>query len=64
MGLVTNYPFALAAGMGMNSVVVSFALSRGLPWQQAMGVIVVEGLLIFILVPSSRHSRSTPGSIP
>ena len=50
MGLFTNYPFALAAGMGMNSAVVSFALSRGLPWQQAMGVIVVEGLLIFILV--------------
>ncbi len=50
MGLVTNYPFALAAGMGMNSAVVSFALSRGLPWQQAMGVIVIEGLLIFLLV--------------
>ncbi|MGC8861315.1 MAG: NCS2 family permease [Armatimonadota bacterium] len=50
MGLVANYPFALAAGMGMNSAVVSFALSRGLAWQQAMGAIVVEGLLIFILV--------------
>lgn len=50
MGLLTNYPFALAAGMGMNSAVVSFALSRGVPWQLAMGVVVLEGLLIFVLV--------------
>ncbi len=50
MGLYTNYPFALAAGMGMNSAVVSFALSRGVSWQVAMGVVVLEGLLIFLLV--------------
>jgi AGZA family xanthine/uracil permease-like MFS transporter len=50
MGLFTNYPFALAAGMGMNSAVVSFALSRGVSWQLAMGVVVLEGLLIFLLV--------------
>lgn len=50
MGLLANYPFALAAGMGMNGAVVAFALSRGLTWQQAMGVIVLEGLLIAILV--------------
>lgn len=50
MGLATNYPFALAAGMGINSAVVSMALSRGMSWQAAMGVIVVEGLLIALLV--------------
>ncbi len=50
MGLATNYPFALAAGMGINSAVVSMALSRGMSWQVAMGVIVGEGLLIALLV--------------
>ena len=50
MGLFTNYPFALAAGMGINSSVVSLAVARGMSWQMAMGIIVVEGLLITILV--------------
>lgn len=50
MGLLTNYPFALAAGMGINSAVVGFAASMKLPWEQAMGLVVVEGLLIALLV--------------
>ena len=51
MGLVANYPFALAAGMGLNAVVAfQLVASAGLTWAQAMGVIVVEGLLIGVLV--------------
>ncbi|MFN0071136.1 MAG: NCS2 family permease [Chloroflexota bacterium] len=51
MGLVSNYPFALAPGLGLNAV-VAFTLIAGLklPWQAAMGVIVLEGLLITLLV--------------
>ena len=53
MGLLTNYPFALAAGMGLNAVVsYQMVLSLGLSWPQAMGVIVLEGAAITILVIS------------
>lgn len=51
MGLISNYPFALASGMGLNAV-VAFTLIVGmkLPWQTAMAVVFLEGLIITILV--------------
>ena len=51
MGLVTNYPYAVASGMGLNAV-VAFQLIVGmkLPWSAAMGVIFLEGVAITILV--------------
>ena len=53
MGLLANLPLALAAGMGLNSV-VAFQLVAGmkLTWPQAMGVVVAEGLVISALVAS------------
>jgi AGZA family xanthine/uracil permease-like MFS transporter len=51
MGLVTNRPFALAPGMGLNALVAyQLILGAGLSWPEAMGVIVLEGLLISVLV--------------
>ncbi|MFL5778742.1 MAG: NCS2 family permease [Chloroflexota bacterium] len=51
MGVVGNYPFALAAGLGINGI-VSFTLAKalGLGAAGAMGVIVLEGLLVTVLV--------------
>ena len=51
MGVVTNYPLAVASGMGLNAV-VAFQLIAGmkLPWTAAMGVVVLEGLVITVLV--------------
>jgi len=51
MGVVANYPFALAAGLGLNAF-VAFTLvgTFGLTWPEAMGVIVIEGLIIAALV--------------
>lgn len=51
MGLISNYPFALASGMGLNAV-VAYTLIAGmkLPWQTAMAAIFLEGLIITILV--------------
>ncbi len=51
MGLFANLPLALAAGMGLNSV-VAFQLVAGmkLTWPQAMGVVVAEGVVISLLV--------------
>src|SRR3712207_5226684 len=45
MGLVTNLPFALAPGLGINAVVAfEVILGRELPWQVGMAVVVIEGL--------------------
>jgi AGZA family xanthine/uracil permease-like MFS transporter len=51
MGLVTNYPLAVASGMGLNAV-VAFQLiaAMKLPWTAAMGVVVLEGVAITVLV--------------
>jgi len=51
MGVVANYPLAVASGMGLNAV-VAFQLVAGmkLPWQAAMGVVFLEGVAITILV--------------
>jgi len=51
MGLISNTPFALASGMGINAVVTfTIILGLGLSWQQAMGIIVIEGILVLIMV--------------
>lgn len=51
MGLYTNYPFALASGMGLNVFLVyTVCLGMNLPWQTGMAIIVIEGLIITILV--------------
>ncbi|WP_110589827.1 NCS2 family permease [Microbacterium suaedae] len=51
MGVIANYPLALAAGLGLNAV-VAFSIA-GIPdvtWADAMGVVVIEGLIILVLV--------------
>jgi adenine/guanine/hypoxanthine permease len=51
MGLYANYPFALAAGLGLNAFVAfTLVASDHLSWPEAMGVIVIEGLVISVLV--------------
>jgi len=51
MGVVSNYPFALAAGLGLNGYVAfTLVATLKLTWPDAMGVIVLEGLIIAVLV--------------
>jgi AGZA family xanthine/uracil permease-like MFS transporter len=51
MGVIANYPIALAAGLGINGVVAfGLALGAGLGLAGAMGVIVWEGIVVTILV--------------
>jgi AGZA family xanthine/uracil permease-like MFS transporter len=50
MGVFTNYPFALAAGLGLNAVVAFGLTGLGLTPAGAMGVVVLEGLAITALV--------------
>jgi AGZA family xanthine/uracil permease-like MFS transporter len=49
MGVVGRYPIALAAGLGLNGV-VAFSLASQMSWPEAMGIVVIEGLLITALV--------------
>ena len=51
MGIYANYPFALAAGLGLNGFVTFTLVGQlQLTWPEAMGVILVEGLVITLLV--------------
>ena len=54
MGVYANYPVALASGLGLNAI-VAFTLILGLDlsWQQAMAVVVLEGVLVTVLVLSN-----------
>ena len=49
MGVVGRYPFAIAAGLGLNTV-VAFQLASQMSWPAAMGIVVIEGLAITLLV--------------
>jgi AGZA family xanthine/uracil permease-like MFS transporter len=50
MGLVANFPIALAAGMGLNAL-VAFTLAKAAgSWQAAMGLVVLDGLVVLLLV--------------
>jgi AGZA family xanthine/uracil permease-like MFS transporter len=49
MGVLGRYPFAVAAGLGLNGV-VAFQLAAVMSWPAAMGVVVIEGLVITVLV--------------
>jgi AGZA family xanthine/uracil permease-like MFS transporter len=50
MGVVANYPFALAAGLGINAIVAFSLTGQGLDAKGAMGVILLEGIAITVLV--------------
>jgi len=49
MGLVANYPLALATGLGLNAF-VAFGIASRMTWADAMGLVVIEGLVILVLV--------------
>ena len=49
MGVVARFPLALAAGLGVNAL-VAFEIAPEMTWADAMGLVVIEGVLIGILV--------------
>ncbi len=49
MGVVGRYPFALATGLGLNAF-VTFSVASKMSWADAMGLVVLEGLVIALLV--------------
>lgn len=67
MGFVTNYPFALASGMGLNAFFAfAIVLGSGAPWQAALGGTVISGTVFFILAVTGIidwMDRAIPGSL-
>src|SRR3954470_7590113 len=67
MGVIANYPFALASGLGLNAVVAfDVILGRHLPWQTGMAVVIVEGLVAVVLVALGAREavmRAIPNSL-
>ncbi|WP_079127622.1 NCS2 family permease [Streptomyces sp. TP-A0874] len=56
MGLIGNVPIALAAGLGINAV-VALQLAPQMSWPDAMGMVVLAGLVLMILVASGLRQR-------
>ena len=50
MGLGANFPLALAPGMGLNAVVAFQIAGQTGSWQAAMGLVVLNGLVVLALV--------------
>ena len=49
MGVVANFPLALATGLGLNTF-VAVGIASKMTWADAMGLIVLEGIIITVLV--------------
>ncbi|MDP9396445.1 MAG: NCS2 family permease [Actinomycetota bacterium] len=49
MGVVGRYPFAVATGLGLNAF-LAFGIASATGWAAAMGLVVLEGLVITVLV--------------
>ena len=49
MGAIGRFPMAVAAGLGLNGF-VAFTLAPQMTWADAMGLVVLEGLIILLLV--------------
>ena len=50
MGLVANFPIALAPGMGLNALFATVALAgAGMPWRVALGAVFISGIIFIIL---------------
>ena len=56
MGVVGNVPIALAAGLGVNSV-VALQLAPRMSWPDAMGMVVLAGFVVMLLVATGLRER-------
>ncbi|MER5951469.1 NCS2 family permease [Streptomyces sp. NPDC001904] len=56
MGVIGNVPIALAAGLGVNTV-VALQLAPRMSWPDAMGMVVLAGFVVMILVATGLRER-------
>jgi AGZA family xanthine/uracil permease-like MFS transporter len=65
MGLVANFPLAIATGLGLNAF-VAYSVASKMTWADAMGLVVIEGLIILVLVLTGFRTavfRAVPGQL-
>ncbi|MFU8873026.1 NCS2 family permease [Micromonospora sp. SL4-19] len=65
MGVVGRVPFAVATGLGLNAF-VAYAVASQMSWAEAMGLVVIEGLIITVLVLTGFRKavfRAIPASL-
>ena len=66
-GVVAKYPFGIATGLGLNTLVaVTLVGQQGLTWPEAMGLVVIDGIIICVLAASGFRSavfRAIPDSM-
>jgi adenine/guanine/hypoxanthine permease len=62
MGIWANYPIALAPGMSLNAYFTySIVIQRGVPWQTALGVVLLSGILFLILTLTNIREQIVNG---
>jgi AGZA family xanthine/uracil permease-like MFS transporter len=62
MGVWANYPIALAPGMSLNAYFTySIVIGRGVPWQTALGVVFLSGLLFLLLTMTNVREHIVNG---
>ena len=64
MGLVANYPIALAPGMGLNAYFTfTVVQGMGVPWQAALGAVFISGI-VFLAVSLFKVREAIVNAIP
>jgi len=62
MGIWANYPIALAPGMSLNAYFTyTIVIQRGVPWQTALGVVLLSGILFLILTLTNIREQIVNG---
>src|SRR5699024_10627037 len=64
-GMVAKYPFAFAAGLGINSL-VAVTIVPQVTWPEAMGLVVIDGIIIVILAATGFRTsvfNAIPGEL-
>ena len=47
-GILANYPFAIATGLGINTL-LAVTIAPMMTWPEAMGLVVIDGIIIVVL---------------
>jgi adenine/guanine/hypoxanthine permease len=57
MGVFGRYPFALAAGLGLNAYAAAEVAAHRVTWSSMMGIFVIDGAVIVVLVVLGLRER-------
>ena len=58
MAAMTNYPIALAPGMGLNAFFAfTICLNRDIPWEAALGIVFWNGILFLLLTVTGVRTK-------